>query len=144
RPIIDPSLTTFRTCTCAISTYPYPSSFSLFSFTDTPPTAIYTLSLHDALPICGGDDLRAAADGSGTDRWGSVHLQTAGDRRHRRTRQLDPAHAHPRARALPAARRRQGTSGREEVREEHGWWRGPRRRGGARRRPGTRASAGWC
>src|SRR5690348_17392983 len=24
----------------------------LFFFTDTPPTAVYTLSLHDALPIC--------------------------------------------------------------------------------------------
>src|SRR5205807_6785029 len=25
--------------------------FTLFSFTDTPPTQLYTLSLHDALPI---------------------------------------------------------------------------------------------
>src|SRR5437868_15028893 len=27
-------------------------SFNLFFFTDTPTTEIYTLSLHDALPIC--------------------------------------------------------------------------------------------
>src|SRR5690606_42136257 len=34
-----------------------PSSVSpLFLFTDPAPTAIYTLSLHDALPICGVDD----------------------------------------------------------------------------------------
>src|SRR5438034_9157512 len=30
----------------------------LFFFNDTPPTEIYTLSLHDALPICGGLGLR--------------------------------------------------------------------------------------
>src|SRR5699024_12579066 len=29
-----------------------PFSFFLLFFTDTPPTEIYTLSLHDALPIC--------------------------------------------------------------------------------------------
>src|SRR5207237_9602472 len=29
------------------------SFFFFFSFTDTPTTEIYTLSLHDALPICG-------------------------------------------------------------------------------------------
>src|SRR5206468_13023524 len=28
-----------------------PLTFSFFSFTDPPPTEIYTLSLHDALPI---------------------------------------------------------------------------------------------
>src|SRR5207249_11518407 len=27
-------------------------TMSLFSFTPTPPTALHTLSLHDALPIC--------------------------------------------------------------------------------------------
>src|ERR1044072_9342126 len=27
-------------------------SYSVFSFNDTPPTEFYTLSLHDALPIC--------------------------------------------------------------------------------------------
>src|SRR5687768_18574090 len=29
-----------------------PPLITSFSFTDTPPTDIYTLSLHDALPIC--------------------------------------------------------------------------------------------
>src|SRR5437870_8532140 len=32
-----------------------------FSLTHTAPTAIYTLSLHDALPICSGDAVRAKA-----------------------------------------------------------------------------------
>src|SRR5207249_11086015 len=35
------------------------SSFSLF-YTDTSPTDLYTLSLHDALPIFALDELRAA------------------------------------------------------------------------------------
>src|SRR2546429_4771975 len=36
--------------------------FVFFFFNDTAPTEIYTLSLHDALPICaGGRDGRAAA-----------------------------------------------------------------------------------
>src|SRR5699024_12490347 len=29
-----------------------PLSLSVFSFTDSPPSEIYSLSLHDALPIC--------------------------------------------------------------------------------------------
>src|SRR5207253_10555419 len=32
--------------------YPPPLLPTLFFFTDTPPPEIYTLSLHDALPIC--------------------------------------------------------------------------------------------
>src|SRR5256885_11649190 len=32
-----------------------PLVFSFFFFNDTATTEIYTLSLHDALPICGGD-----------------------------------------------------------------------------------------
>src|SRR5699024_12345970 len=39
-----------RHVTSVIVLIPYPS-FSLFSFTHTPTTKIYTLSLHDALPI---------------------------------------------------------------------------------------------
>src|SRR5215216_8160646 len=31
---------------------PFPSSFCFFFFNDTATTEIYTLSLHDALPIC--------------------------------------------------------------------------------------------
>src|SRR5256885_5295117 len=33
-----------------------PSTFIFFFFNDTAPTEIYTLSLHDALPICGVRD----------------------------------------------------------------------------------------
>src|SRR5207244_12623157 len=36
---------------CILLSTPYPSSYSTFFFNDTPPTEIYTLSLHDALPI---------------------------------------------------------------------------------------------
>src|SRR5438309_4691677 len=50
-------------------------SFFLFFFNDTPTTEIYTLSLHDALPISGPGavpdhfrDHRAADGGSGVDR----------------------------------------------------------------------------
>src|SRR2546427_12006915 len=40
--------------------------FSLFFFNDTATTEIYTLSLHDALPIAPADRLRAAACVVGT------------------------------------------------------------------------------
>src|SRR2546430_15339024 len=40
----------------------FPSGFFFFFFNDTATTEIYTLSLHDALPICFGDrSLRSAA-----------------------------------------------------------------------------------
>src|SRR5437667_9569755 len=45
----------------------HPSVSSIFSFNDTAPTEIYTLSLHDALPILPGDNPpcpRAPADSS--------------------------------------------------------------------------------
>src|SRR5690348_17449281 len=38
--------------TLAAHTPPPPYQFTLFFFNDTAPTEIYTLSLHDALPIC--------------------------------------------------------------------------------------------
>src|SRR3712207_9343023 len=37
------------------------SSFTVFFFNDTATTEIYTLSLHDALPISRGDDIRQRA-----------------------------------------------------------------------------------
>src|SRR5258708_40148765 len=37
--------------------FPLPSTASFFFFNDTAPTEIYTLSLHDALPICGFQSL---------------------------------------------------------------------------------------
>src|SRR5439155_26761807 len=39
--------------------------FFFFFFNDTAPTEIYTLSLHDALPICGRFHSRARGRGSG-------------------------------------------------------------------------------
>src|SRR5262249_60606297 len=45
----------------------FSSHLLLFFFTDTPPTEIYTLSLHDALPIC---QRRAAWRGTGPARAG--------------------------------------------------------------------------
>src|SRR5690349_23852504 len=56
----------------------------LFFFTDPPTTEIYTLSLHDALPISGSTDDRAAV--------------AAGDPR------VAPAHAIPRPRRAPPRR----------------------------------------
>src|SRR5699024_12854420 len=41
-----------------------PFSFLLFFFNDTPPTELYTLSLHDALPICPARDRLRAASGT--------------------------------------------------------------------------------
>src|SRR5437868_14589319 len=38
-----------------------PPTFFLFIFNATPPTQIYTLSLHDALPISQGDDREIVA-----------------------------------------------------------------------------------
>src|SRR5205807_9404050 len=39
-----------------LSPYVFPAFFPFFFFTDTATTEIYTLSLHDALPIFAGDD----------------------------------------------------------------------------------------
>src|SRR5947208_15532878 len=47
-------------CRVHISSPP-PADLLLFFFKDTAPTAIYTLSLHDALPISPGDRERALA-----------------------------------------------------------------------------------
>src|ERR1043166_969142 len=42
-------------------------SYAVFFFNDTATTEIYTLSLHDALPICGGD-LGGSRDAAAQDR----------------------------------------------------------------------------
>src|SRR3712207_9545964 len=49
----------------------YTSSFSFFFFNDTATTEIYTLSLHDALPICWKRRSRAAS-GSMWRRYSSI------------------------------------------------------------------------
>src|SRR6266850_8292448 len=54
------------------------SFFFFFFFNDTATTEIYTLSLHDALPICGGSGRCGAADyGAAVARLRSRHVQTA-------------------------------------------------------------------
>src|SRR5262245_65804738 len=63
-----------RACFCLLSTL-------LFFFHDTAPTEIYTLSLHDALPISGGGR-RSSCAGDGASR----HLG-ARERVHQRSRE---------------------------------------------------------
>src|SRR5205814_9276523 len=58
-----------------------PLSPALFFFTATPPSAIYTLSLHDALPIC--DEQRPLY---------SVQRRTLPTVRHQRHSDLEQAH----------------------------------------------------
>src|SRR5215472_9950920 len=45
--------------------------FFFFFFNDTATTEIYTLSLHDALPICGGSDRRYSCQSPAAGRWPS-------------------------------------------------------------------------
>src|SRR5207253_9586382 len=72
----------------------YPTLSSLFFFTVTPPTALSTLSLHDALPIFErhdgailADDIHRAIGHQRAEREASVRT-----RRHVRPGQLEPAH----------------------------------------------------
>src|SRR3712207_9421441 len=63
------------------TSFPYHMIFRFFFFNDTATTEIYTLSLHDALPISGGADRAAGVrrpDQPG-DRRGAVHQRA--DRR---------------------------------------------------------------
>src|ERR1039458_6644926 len=46
-----PASARLRSMQCAIKTVPLDSAFFFFFFNDTATTEIYTLSLHDALPI---------------------------------------------------------------------------------------------
>src|SRR2546430_5864523 len=66
------------------------SGFFFFFFNDTATTEIYTLSLHDALPICellGAGDVVARADAGGAG-WDSLHVPRNGsDRRPHARRQ---------------------------------------------------------
>src|SRR2546422_11180006 len=57
------------------------SSFiSFFFFNDTATTEIYTLSLHDALPICALAHRRAGCDRRGCRRAGAGGVQRGGER----------------------------------------------------------------
>src|SRR5437773_11124088 len=84
-------------CTCCptIPTYPirYPSLLTLFFFfffNDPAPTALYTLSLHDALPICAQWRSSAAAS-TGSSRTESIVLGFV-IRRDRKSTRLNSSH----------------------------------------------------
>src|SRR5206468_12655786 len=73
-----------------------PISFFLFFFNDTAPTEIYTLSLHDALPILGGP--RPDARPAGDEQAGVHHPQRLfvvamlGEHRDRKSTRLNSSH----------------------------------------------------
>src|SRR5574340_411739 len=71
---------------CTILSGPHaPLAFLFFFFNDTATTEIYTLSLHDALPICaGGDDARVPRVRAGGGR--------RGGRRDRKSTRLNSSH----------------------------------------------------
>src|SRR5437868_11776793 len=59
--------------------------FFFFFFNDTATTEIYTLSLHDALPILGSSTLASAAGGN-------LHVTSPHDRRDRKSTRLNSSH----------------------------------------------------
>src|SRR5476651_2819150 len=65
----------------------FPSPSPDFFFNDTAPTEIYTLSLHDALPICW------PSRGAGPPRGGRVPPNSAGCRGDRKSTRLNSSHA---------------------------------------------------
>src|SRR5438309_10382283 len=67
--------------------------FFFFFFNDTATTEIYTLSLHDALPISRrGKAARATADPSGG-RWRRAGRRSSGCRRDRKSTRLNSSHS---------------------------------------------------
>src|SRR5438270_5651597 len=67
----------------------YRSSLAcFFFFNDTAPTEIYTLSLHDALPIC-----RRGSGGRGPERPGKDRNRAARCRRDRKSTRLNSSHS---------------------------------------------------
>src|SRR5690606_42101308 len=73
-----------------ILTHLYSWSKHYFFFIDTPPTEIYTLSLHDALPICPWARLRSATSRMGRSMFASGR-RCAGPRDRKSTR-LNSSH----------------------------------------------------
>src|SRR5256885_8708945 len=64
-----------------------PPSIIFFFFNDTATTEIYTLSLHDALPICPPDHRPAGREGAG-----EARAQPAGMREDRKSTRLNSSH----------------------------------------------------
>src|SRR2546430_9911753 len=69
-----------------------PIRFSFFFFNDTATTEIYTLSLHDALPICQGEPLPVGRDARGGPLEGDVRKAIAGWNRRLRNRSRSEEH----------------------------------------------------
>src|SRR5437879_13085059 len=80
------------TTLCSVLLLSAAFSSSFFFFNDTPPTEIYTLSLHDALPICGAEQPRDRLDrGRGGRRRGRARVGVV-DRRDRKSTRLNSSH----------------------------------------------------
>src|SRR2546425_6145191 len=98
---------------------PHGSLYSFFFFNDTATTEIYTLSLHDALPISIRTGARPQGDGAGGGRLSDVRVQHdaglhVGERR-------EWVHARPRDRGIPALPREYPDTGqRERLRRQRG------------------------
>src|SRR5438045_7208947 len=73
----------------------FPQLCFFFFFNDTAPTEIYTLSLHDALPIFGRRDaleIEAESDRGAAPGDLVVHLPRPGDRADRKSTRLNSSH----------------------------------------------------
>src|SRR3712207_8767483 len=81
---------------------------SFFFFNDTATTEIYTLSLHDALPICGSEDRRPRARGGAAARGRSAPC--------RRTSAGPAGRATPDGRGTACVRRRRSPLDRKSTR----------------------------
>src|SRR5262245_65604438 len=64
------------------------SALCFFFFNDTPPTEIYTLSLHDALPIFNQQPVRTDVQQPSADRLTAVHSLNSDDRSEEHTSEL--------------------------------------------------------
>src|SRR2546422_4190794 len=68
--------------------------FSFFFFNDTATTEIYTLSLHDALPISLEARTPAACSSAKTKRCYGLHRNCTGKRRDRKSTRLNSSHGY--------------------------------------------------
>src|SRR5205807_10253877 len=78
-----------------LSRFPSAFFYLLFFFTDTATTDIYTLSLHDALPICASAIVGGAAGIAGSaSRCAAIRCRSAGEwrRRDRKSTRLNSSH----------------------------------------------------
>src|SRR5256885_8421107 len=73
---------------------PRRSCFSFFFFNDTATTEIYTLSLHDALPICGGYEYVGPRDEFACNAYviGGAELRNCSHGKDRKSTRLNSSH----------------------------------------------------